>query len=45
MGAAQAPGRRCAANTTTGSALPNGDTAVLVNIGRVIPDFGPRQDA
>ena len=23
--------------------LPNGDTAVLVNIGRVIPDFGPRQ--
>jgi hypothetical protein len=23
--------------------LPNGNTAVLVNIGRVIPDFGPRQ--
>jgi hypothetical protein len=23
--------------------LPNGDTAVLVNIGRVIPDFGPHQ--
>jgi hypothetical protein len=23
--------------------LPNGDTAVLVNIGRVISDFGPRQ--